>query len=187
MRVCARSCTRAGSTFAYTLSLHDAHDLWLPWQVLATARPCVWLDYEPGIHICQFQMQSGVSGARTLRIYNPTKQAQDHDPQGAFIRRYVPELARVPNTFIHAPWLMPGDMQRRAGCIIGRHYPAPIVDHERAQRTARARIAELRRDPAVIAETQAVLERHSGRRALPSRSTTRRVPGPRQLRLWEDD
>jgi deoxyribodipyrimidine photo-lyase len=164
-----------------------AHDLWLPWQVLATARPCVWLDYEPGIHICQFQMQSGSNGNRTLRIYNPTKQAQDHDPQGVFIRRYVPELVRVPDSFVHAPWLMPTEMQRKSGCVIGKHYPAPIVDHETAYRAARAKTGELRRRPDVITETESIMQRHGSRRPVPRRAAPPRPkPEMRQLGLWDE-
>lgn len=144
-----------------------AYDLFLPWQPLALARPCVWLDFEPGIHYGQFQMQSGTTGINTMRVYNPVKQSYDQDPDGVFIRRYVPELAAVPTSFLHAPWLMPTDMQRQLGCVIGRTYPRPIVEHDSAARTAKERLWELRRDPAVQAAAAAVLERHGSRRANP--------------------
>lgn len=166
-----------------------AHDLWLPWQALATARPCVWLDYEAGIHIAQFQMQSGTTGNKTLRIYNPTKQAQDHDPKGIFIRRYVPELRAVPDSFIHMPWLMPTEMQRKLGCVIGKHYPAPIVEHEAAYHAARTRIKEVRDRADTIAETQAVLARYASRRPQPPRPPRRRKhdTSARQLTFWDED
>ena len=57
-------------------------------------------------------MQSGTTGINTLRIYNPTKQAVEQDPRGVFIRRWVPELARVPPAYVHMPWTMPADMQQ---------------------------------------------------------------------------
>ena len=157
-------------------------DLWQHWRAPAAILARAWVDYEPGIHYCQLQMQSGTSGNKTLRIYNPTKQAQDHDPQGIFIRRWLPELAGVPESFIHAPWLMPRTMQQKVGCLIGRAYPAPIVDHEQAQRRARAAIAAVRARLATSEEIAAVYQRHGSRRLPPQR---RRAPKmhPGQLSL----
>lgn len=157
-------------------------DLWQHWRAPGPVLARAWLDYEPGIHYSQLQMQSGTAGNTTLRIYNPVKQGQDHDPDGAFVRRWVPELAGVPASFIHAPWLMPREMQRRTGCVIGRTYPAPIVDHEAAVRRARAAIAAVRNQPDTAAQVAAVRERHGSRRPPP---TPRRSPRihPGQLRL----
>jgi deoxyribodipyrimidine photo-lyase len=73
------------------------------------------------------------------RIFNPTLQQRRHDPDGAYVRRYLPELARVPKRFLPEPWAMPAECQRRCGCVIGRDYPAPIVDHASARREALAR------------------------------------------------
>ena len=92
-------------------------------------------------------MQSGVTGINIPRIYNPIKQSQDQDPRGVFIRRWLPELRRVPDSFLHAPWLMGPAQQRAAGCRIGSDYPAPIVDHEIAARDARSRYLDWRRQP----------------------------------------
>ncbi len=78
----------------------------------------------------------GVDAAPYFRVFNPTLQAARFDPDGAYVRRWLPELARVPAEHIHEPWRMPDEVQRRAGCIIGQHYPAPIVDHA----AARARV-----------------------------------------------
>jgi deoxyribodipyrimidine photo-lyase len=75
------------------------------------------------------------------RIYNPARQQAALDPDGAYVRRHVPELAAVPDDYLAEPWTMPPDVQERAGCIIGRDYPAPIVDHLQARREALERYA----------------------------------------------
>jgi deoxyribodipyrimidine photo-lyase len=70
------------------------------------------------------------------RLYNPASQQAQYDPEGAYVRRYVPELARVPDKYLAEPWKMPDDEQQRAGCVIGREYPAPVVNHAEARKTA---------------------------------------------------
>jgi deoxyribodipyrimidine photo-lyase len=160
------------------------YDLWQHWHAPGLVLARRWLDYEPGIHVCQLQMQAGTAGNATIRIYNPVKQGQDHDPDGQFIRRWVPELVGVPGAFVHAPWLMPRELQARAGCLIGRQYPAPIVDHEAAARRARAAIAAVRHRPGTAEETAAVRERHGSRRPPPERRGPPRVhPGQLPLEL----
>ena len=70
------------------------------------------------------------------QIYNPTRQMEAHDPDGRYVRRYVPELAHVPDDYIREPWTMPGHVQLEAGCVIETDYPHPIVDHTEARRLA---------------------------------------------------
>jgi deoxyribodipyrimidine photo-lyase len=70
------------------------------------------------------------------RIYNPARQQERHDPDGVYVRRYVPELADVPDRYLAEPWTMPEDVQRDVGCSIGDRYPAPIVDHREARERA---------------------------------------------------
>lgn len=82
----------------------------------------------------QWAAGTGTDAQPYFRIFNPINQGEKFDPDGAYVRRYVPELARVPNRYIHSPWLMSLDEQRRAGVRIGHDYPAPIVDHA-TQRT----------------------------------------------------
>ena len=84
----------------------------------------------------QWAASVGCDAQPWFRIFNPVTQSERFDAQGRFIRRYLPELAHVPEKFIHAPWRMPASEQQRAGCVIGRDYPAPIVDH--AAQRARA-------------------------------------------------
>jgi deoxyribodipyrimidine photo-lyase len=124
------------------------------------------------------QMQSGTTGINTPRIYNPVKQSRDQDPDGTFIRRFVPELAGVPAAHLHEPWIMPGDVQRAAGCIIGRDYPAPVVDHLAAAREARQRIWAVRRGEAYRRAADAIQERHGSRKSgLPPSNPSRRRRG----------
>jgi deoxyribodipyrimidine photo-lyase len=77
----------------------------------------------------QWAASVGCDAQPWFRIFNPVTQSERFDPDGRFIRRYLPELGQVPDKYIHAPWTMPADEQRRAGCIVGRDYPAPIIDH----------------------------------------------------------
>ena len=68
------------------------------------------------------------------RIFNPALQGKKFDPEGEYVRRYVPELTPVPDRYIHEPWRMGVDEQERCGCRIGIQYPAPLVEHEQARR-----------------------------------------------------
>lgn len=87
----------------------------------------------------QWSASTGCDAQPWFRIFNPVTQSERFDPQGKFIRRYVPELAKVPDKYIHAPWTMPPDVQTECGVLIGRDYPAPIVDHAEARQRTLAR------------------------------------------------
>ncbi len=140
-----------------------SYHLWLHWRPTSVYLARQFLDFEPGIHFPQAQMQSGTTGINTLRIYSPAKQASDHDPRGEFIRRYVPELEPVPDEYLAAPHEMPPLLGRMIGCVIGRDYPAPIVDHAAAYRLARARMDAVAVRPGSEAEARRVLLKHGGR------------------------
>ena len=104
------------------------HHLWLNWRDGSPHLARQFLDFEPGIHYSQFQMQAGTMGVNTIRIYNPVKQGLDHDPDGKFIREWVPELRDIPAKQIHEPWTMSDMEQEMYGCRIGIDYPFPIID-----------------------------------------------------------
>lgn len=163
-----------------------SHDLWLDWRETGLVLARWFTDYEPGIHWSQMQMQSGVNGNSTLRIYNPTTQATQHDPQGKFIRHWIPELRRAPDAFIHAPWLMPLELQQSVGVRIGVDYPAPIVDHDQRWREARAVIAEMRQRPDVREQAAQALKKHGSRKrgGIPPRKARR--PRQAQASLFDD-
>lgn len=151
-----------------------AYHLWLHWREPAIHLARLFLDFEPGIHYPQCQMQSGVTGINTIRIYSPTKQGIDQDPEGHFIRQNVPELANVPTKFIHTPWMMSLDDQARYRCRLGLEYPLPIVDHATAVRHAKERIFEIRKSDAAAEMAQQVYRKHGSRKhrdPLPSHST----------------
>lgn len=77
----------------------------------------------------QWTAGTGTDAAPYFRVFNPVLQGRKFDPHGDYVRRWVPELAAVPAKFIHEPWKMPAEVQRRAGCTIGKEYPMPVVDH----------------------------------------------------------
>ncbi len=153
-----------------------SYHLWLHWRQPGLFLARQFLDFEPGIHWSQMQMQSGTTGINTLRIYSPTKQAKDQDPEGRFIRRWVPELARVPLPYLAEPWKMETSVQRMAGCLIGHDYPAPIVDDKLAIQAAKDRMYGLRQSQAAREEARAVQARHGSRKSgLPPTGSPRRA------------
>ncbi len=131
-----------------------------------------FLDYEPGIHYPQFQMQAGTTGINTVRMYNPIKQSMDHDPEGHFIRKWVQELEDIPTEFIHEPFKMTSMEQNLYGLVLDRDYPLPIVDLTESGKKARAKIWGHRKHPTVKEENQRILATHVRRNS--SRSKTNR-------------
>lgn len=152
-----------------------SYHLWLDWRVTGAHLARLFTDYEPGIHWPQVQMQSGTTGMNTPRIYNPVKQGVDHDPDGRFVRLWVPELRPVPDAHLHAPWDWAG-----AGRFLGRAYPAPVVDPVKAARVARAQVWAVRGEPGFRDMRDALLARHAAPR--PQRPK-RQVSEAQQLSL----
>lgn len=143
-----------------------AYPLWLHWRPVGEWLATEFLDYEPGIHWGQMQMQSGTTGINTARIYNPIKQARDQDPEGRFVREWLPAMRKVPDTWLFEPWRMPAEMQLRCGLRVGgpdADIPTPLVDLERATRLAKVRLFALRAQPEVKAAKAAIVRQHGSR------------------------
>ncbi|MGP1355558.1 FAD-binding domain-containing protein, partial [Roseicyclus sp.] len=162
-----------------------SYHLWLDWRATGPHLARAFTDYEPGIHWPQMQMQSGTTGMNTVRIYNPVKQGRDQDPDGVFTRRWVPELAEVPDRHLQAPWEWEG-----AGRLLGRRYPAPVVDVVAAARAAREAVWGIRRGDGFRAEAARIVEKHAsrkdrgaGRHFVNDREGRRKPADTRQLRL----
>jgi deoxyribodipyrimidine photo-lyase len=167
---------------AMVVSVATYH-LWLDWRVVGHVMARRFTDYDPGIHWPQIQMQSGMSGINQLRVYNPVKQGLEQDPSGVFTRRWVPELAHVPDGFLQMPWKWP------AATGLGRRYPEPIVDLTSAARAAKEAIGALRKAPDFRGTAAQIVARHASpdrdARFVNDRQARRKVVVPAGQLSWD--
>ena len=132
-----------------------AHHLALQFRKPALFLAQQFIDYEPGIHYPQCQMQAGTTGINAIRIYNPIKQSQDQDPKGKFIKYWVKELRDCPVDFIHTPW------EYRLSSL---NYSAPIVNEKEARNEAAKRLYSLRKSSSFDREATNIIKKHASRK-----------------------
>ena len=156
----------------------SSYHLWLDWRRPGEHLARLFTDYEPGIHWPQVQMQSGTTGINTVRIYNPVKQGHDQDPDGVFVRRWVPELSEVPDRFIHEPWRW-----QDAETVLDKAYPFPVIDHLAAAKEARQKVWAVRRSPEFRRRAGEIQEKHGSRRSGIANTGRRKSPNPAASQL----
>lgn len=137
------------------------HTLWQPWQAATTHLSQMFLDFEPGIHFPQLQMQAGETGVNMLRVYNPIKNSLKHDPEATFIKKWIPELRHLDLPFIHQPYLMTEMEQQLYNIQLGKDYPHPIVNIETTRKKAVNTLWELKKDKTVTSESARILKKHT--------------------------
>ena len=140
-----------------------AYPLWLHWKPVGDWLATQFLDYEPGIHWSQLQMQSGTTGINMTRVYNPIKQAQDHDQKGFFVRKWLPHMRQIPDTWLFEPWQITQEVQNSIGIEIGRDIPQPIVDITIATKISKDRLHARRNLSEVRAGKKSVIDKHASR------------------------
>jgi deoxyribodipyrimidine photo-lyase len=136
------------------------HHLLLDWRLGVTHLAALFLDFEPGIHYPQFQMQSGVTGTNIIRVYNPIKQSQEKDKDGEFIRKWLPKLSELPNELIHTPWELSPMEQQLYQFQLGETYPLPIIDIVETGKIARDILWGFRKRFDTKKEGQRIVAKH---------------------------
>ena len=136
------------------------HHLWQPWQDASHFLARNFLDFEPGIHYNQLQMQAGETGINTIRIYNPTKNAIEKDNNAIFIKKWIPNLKGVPIPLIFEPWKLSIIEQKLYSCKIGKDYPYPIVDISLTRKYALDNLWNMRKSKKVNEEKYRILKKH---------------------------
>ena len=130
--------------------------LHLSWKTIQYPLAQIFLDYEPGIHFSQIQMQSSVVGINTVRVYSPRKQIEDQDPNAVFIKHWIPELRPFTSTEIIAHEQYPVD-----------GYVRPIIDFKSASKAMKDQVFGIRKSLEAKLSARNILTKHGSRKARP--------------------
>jgi deoxyribodipyrimidine photo-lyase len=137
------------------------HLLQQPWRIGADWFYHHLIDASAAINYTQWQSQCGLVGKPALRLYNPRKQVRDQDPDGEFIRQWVPELESLPDEYLDRPEQTPVHVQASCGVDIGDDYPHPVVDYDAARQAFHRRYEAVRPDAADALDDPTIARRAS--------------------------
>ena len=118
-------------------------DLWVHWELGAQVFEKYLIDADWALNTANWQwLSTSRFFYQYYRIYSPESFYQKYDKQGAYVKKYCPELKDYPPQYIYKPWTAPEAVQKKLGCIIGKDYPNPIVDHSEARASCMAKMKD---------------------------------------------
>jgi deoxyribodipyrimidine photo-lyase len=137
------------------------HHLWQPWQDGSAHLAQQFLDFEPGIHYPQLQMQAGETGINIVRVYSPVKNSLEHDPEALFLKKWLPELAHLPLPYIHEPWKITAMERQLYNFRIDRDYVERIVEVTLSRKRAQNTLYGIQKAVKSRQESQRIIAKHT--------------------------